>query len=151
VWQVPSLADTDLTDLVERWIFQRVEPNVAALDVPIPSDRITKQPVGGITLPAVKFTYQSDVVTRGVGLNAYYFTMYHYAVRGVTTGTDTTILNPISAAIYASLADVVDETDYGLVVLASTFFSHFRLEHHEDQERYVELGGIYQIHAQLKE
>lgn len=145
---MPSLAEVDLTDLTERWIYERLQSGLTA---PY-NGRIHKGKMpGGRELPAVKFTYQSDAVVRGVGLDAYYFTQYHYAVRGVTHGTSTGPLGPIAAGIYSCLADVVAETAYGLVVLSSTFFSHFRLEHDEGNEQFVELGGIYQIQVQLKE
>jgi hypothetical protein len=146
--EVPSLAEVDLTDLVERWIYERLH---ADLDPPV-NDRITKGPPGLMEHPCAKFSYQSDVVTRGVGLDSFYFTTYLYAVRGVDIGTATDTVAPIAAGIYGALADKLnDETVTGLVVLASTFFSHFRLEHDEGNERYIELGGIYQISAQLKE
>lgn len=145
---MPSLADVDLTDKVEEWIYTRL---FETLSEPAKSN-ITKSTVGGKPMPACKFSYQSDVVTRGVGIPSYYFTTYLYAVRGVDVGTATDIVGPISAEIYAALAERInDESVDGLTILASTFFSHFRLEHDEGNERYIELGGIYQISAQLKE
>jgi hypothetical protein len=146
---VPSLADMDLTDKVEEWIYDRL---FATLSEPAKS-RITKATLGGQQLPAAKFSYQSDVVTRGAGAPSnYFFTTYLYAVRGVGLGSATDEVAPIAAEIYEALAERInDESVTGLVILASTFFSHFRLEHDEGNERYIELGGIYQISAQPKE
>jgi len=155
---MPSLADVDLTDLVERWLHTKLAAGFSGASAPLdgiaadPNHRITKEPVGDRALPVVKFSYQSDNVIRGVGVGAYYWTRYLYAVRGVTKGSATGTPGQISARIYSSIAETVnDETVTGLVVLASTFFSHFRLEHDEGNERFIELGGIYQLDAQTKE
>lgn len=144
-------SDSDLLDLTERWIYERLLADLLPEDMRN-ENRIHKSVIpSGSAWPSVKFTYQGSEHHKGVGPDATYFSTLYYAVRGVRPGTATGALRPIAGSIYEALHGKEETTAFGLVVLGSTFEDHYRLEHDEGNQRYVELGGIYRIDVQPTE